>query len=203
MRRVSLFIAVCLAAACAEEPRPPSVQQFLDDSILLEAAMVRCSANRVQTRYEAECVNAREAVKIIAAREERERQAEMEALSEKKRRALRRTLDAAAEARKRAAEQERLRREAAYLAQFGELPPPDLPGDEATDLAVDEGNAPGAVVPTTPGDENAPAGTSGKPMPAPVDGGNAPGITVAPEEPAQSDLSQIREELRNRQQQDQ
>jgi hypothetical protein len=40
-------------------------------------------------------------------------------------------------------------------------------------------------------------------MPAPVDGGNAPGVTVAPEEPAQSDLSQIREELRNRQQSDQ
>ena len=158
--------------------------------------MVRCSANRVQTRYEAECVNAREAVKIIAAREEKQRQAEMEALSEKKRRALRRTLDAAAEARKRAAERERLRREAEYLAQFGELPPPDVT-DEAT---IDNGNAPSAVLPPTAGDDSSTAGT---PMPEPLDGGNAPGMTVAPEEPAQSDLSQIREELRNRQQSDQ
>lgn len=196
MRRVSLFIAVCLAAACAEEPPPPSVQQFVDDSILLEAAMVRCSANRVQSRYEAECVNAREAVKIIAAREEKERQAEMEALSEKKRRALRRTLDAAAEARKRAAERERLRREAEYLAQFGELPPPEET-DEAT---TNDGNAPTSIVPSAAGQDSAPVGT---PMPGPVDGGNAPGVTVAPEEPAQSDLSQIREELRNRQPPDQ
>lgn len=203
MRRASLIIAACLAAACAEEPRPPSVQQFVDDSILLEAAMVRCSANRVQSRYEAECVNAREAVKIIAAREEKERQAEMEALSEKKRRALRRTLDAAAEARKRAAERERLRREAEYLAQFGELPPPDLQDGASTDAAAESGNAPGVVVPATAGDDVEAAGTAGTPMPAPVDGGNAPGLTVTPEEPAQSDLSQIREELRNRQQSDQ
>ena len=196
MRIVSLIIVVCLAAGCAEEPPPPSIQQFLDDSILLEAAMVRCSANRVETRYEAECVNAREAVKVIAAREEKDRQAEMEALSEKKRRALRRTLDAAAEARKRAAERERLRREAEYLAQFGELPPPEE-GDEATQ---ETGNAPTADIPPPPEQDAAAAGT---PVPGAADGSNAPGVTVAPEEPAQSDLSQIREELRNRQQQDQ
>ena len=196
MRIVSLFIVVCLAAGCAEEPPPPSIQQFVDDSILLEAAMVRCSANRVETRYEAECVNAREAVKIIAAREEKDRQAEMEALSEKKRRALRRTLDAAAEARKRAAERERLRREAEYLAQFGELPPPEE-GDEATQ---EVGNAPTADLPPPPEQD---AGAAGTPVTGPVDGSNAPGVTVAPEEPPQSDLSQIREELRNRQQQDQ
>ena len=196
MRLVSLFIVVCLVAACAKEPPPPSVQQFLDDSILLEAAMVRCSANRVQSRYEAECVNAREAVKVIAAREEKQRQAEMEALSEKKRRALRRTLDAAAEARKRAAERERLRKEAEYLAQFGELPPPEV----SDETAPDSGNAPVADVPPAGAQD---AANDGTPIPSAVDGGNAPGVTVAPEEPAQSDLSQIREELRNRQQQDQ
>ncbi len=157
--------------------------------------MVRCAANRVQTRYEAECVNAREATNIIAAREERERQAEMEALSEKKRRALRRTLDARAEARKRAAEQERLREEAAYLAQFGELPPAAVV-DEGAD---DSGNAPTALLPSGESEKSSAAGT---PMPSPVDGGNAPGITVEPEEPEPSDLSQIREELRNRQQPD-
>ncbi len=163
--------------------------------------MVRCSANRGQTRYDAECVNAREALNIIAAREERQRQAELEAQSEKKRRALRRTLDARAEARKRAAEQERLREEAAYLAQFGELPPAAVT-EEDDDIS---GNAPKAVLPTGPVEEKP---VVGRPMPSPVDGGNAPGVTVAPEEPEepeepeQSDLSQIREELRNRQQPD-
>ncbi len=199
MRIACLTVVVCLVAACAEEPRPRSIQEFVDDSILLEAAMVRCSANRVQTRYEAECVNAREAVKIIAAREEKERQAEMEALSEKKRRALRRTLDARAEARKRAAERERLREEAEYLAQFGELPP----SANANEESEDSGNAPGAVLPDGSGDG---VSSAGVPMPTPVDGGNAPGVTVEPEpepeEPPQSDLSQIREELRNRQQPD-
>ena len=134
----------------------------------------------------------------MAAREERQRQAELEAQSEKKRRALRRTLDARAEARKRAAEQARLREEAEYLAQFGELPPAAVAQEEEEAT----GNAPKAILPSGPAEEQSGAG---RPMPSAVDGGNAPGVTVQPEEPEepeQSDLSQIREELRNRQQPD-
>lgn len=197
MRHTVTIIAICLLAACAEEPPPRSVQEFVDNEILLEAAMVRCAANRVETRYEAECVNAREAVKIIAAREEDERQARMEALSEQKRRALRRTLDAKAEARKRAAEQKRLREEAAYLAQFGELPPSAEDREETAD-----GNAPTLEVPAASSQDQSGDAVGGQmSVQPPSDGGNAPGVQVAPkEESAPSELSEIREELKNRQQ---
>jgi hypothetical protein len=112
-----------LLAACAEPPPPRSVNEFLENPIVLEAVLVRCSQNRSETRYDAECVNAREANKLVAAEEEAARRAKFEAQSERKRQALRRTQEAAATARRRAAEAQRQREEAAYLAQFGELPP--------------------------------------------------------------------------------
>jgi hypothetical protein len=101
--RVTILISgIALVAGCAEPPQPRSVQEFVDNPIVLEAALVRCSRNRSETRYDAECVNAREANKIIAASEEAERRAEFEAQSERKRQALRRAQEAAAEARRRA-----------------------------------------------------------------------------------------------------
>lgn len=111
-----------LLAACAKEPLPPTVGEFVQDPILLEAAMVRCGQNRSSTKYEPECVNAREAVNRIARAEEERRRENLEAESERKRRVLRRTQEAAAEARRQAEEAERLRREQEYLSQF-ELEP--------------------------------------------------------------------------------
>ncbi|MEM9335385.1 MAG: EexN family lipoprotein, partial [Pseudomonadota bacterium] len=146
-RILQLVAAALVLSACAEEPPPRSVQQFLDNEILLEAAMARCSRNRVETRYEAECVNAREAVKIIEAELDTQRREAFEARSEEKRRAFRETQAAAAEARRRAAEQQRLREEAEYLAQFGVAP------DGTTPMVDDNAptvNAPGAVMPATP-----------------------------------------------------
>ena len=144
------------------------MQEFLDDPILLEAAVVRCAESRAETRYDAECVNARQAVSIIEAREERERAALFEEQSQRKRDALRRTQEAAAEARRRAEEAERLRREAEYLAQFGELPPAD---EEAGDAAEADGNVPGAVIP----DETEAAAAAGSVEDlAATDGSNEP-----------------------------
>ncbi len=123
-RRLTLLVCgIALLAACAKEPPPRSVSEFLENPILLEAAMVRCSQDRARSKYEAECVNARQAVARIQAKEEAERQKALEAQSERKRKAIRRAQEAAAEARRRAAENERQRREAEYLAQFGVLPP--------------------------------------------------------------------------------
>ena len=185
MRFTALLLGFVLLAGCAEEVPPPSVQDYLDDPNALEAAVVRCAANRSETRYDAECINARQAVSIIEAKEERARRAAFEAESDKKRQALRRTQQAAAEARRRAEEMERQRREAAYLAQFGELPPSDEAGDEA-----DTSNAPGAVYePVEGGVLNQPYDEA----PA-VDGGNAPTVETAPE----GDLDAVREELRRR-----
>jgi hypothetical protein len=170
-----------LLSACAKELPPRTVDEFVENPILLEATMVRCAENRSQTKYDAECVNARDAVNRISAMQEKERRAELEAQSEHKRQALRRTQEAAAEARRRAADAQRLREEEAYLGQFGAAPPTGT----ATDASA------------TSTDASA-AGTSG----------NSPGVSVspmpqsAPEEAATdtpSDLEAIREELKRRQ----
>jgi membrane-bound lytic murein transglycosylase len=194
LRVTILAVGIACIAGCAEPPPPRSVQEFLDNPLVLEAALVRCSRNRSETRYEAECVNAREANKIVAAREEAERRAEFEAQSERKRQALRRAQEAAAEARRRAAEAQKRREEAAYLAQFGQLPPND--SRQAED--ADTGNVPIAVIPE-PAEESADAADGGysEPLSAPAsDASNAPTAVVEPE-PAR-DLDEIREELKRR-----
>ena len=192
LRVTILFCGIALFAGCTKPPPPRSVQEFLDNPIVLEAALVRCARNRSETRYEAECVNAREANKIVAAREEEERRAEFEAQSERKRQALRRAQQAAAEARRRAAEAAKRREEAAYLAQFGELPP-DNSGQREEPAA---GNVPMAVIPE-PGEEATNSGDDSysEPLLAPAsDASNAP---VA-EADAARDLDEIREELKRR-----
>jgi len=180
-----------MLAACAEEPRPRSVTEFVENPILLEAAMIRCAQDRSKTRYDSECVNARQAVARIQAKEEAARAAALEASSESKRDALRRTQAAAAEARRRAAEGKRLREEAEYQAQFGVAPPTDLESGES----LPDGNVPVAVVPDAV--DNVPASDSyGDAQPA-IDGGNAPVVNSEPESP-ESDLESIRDELRRR-----
>jgi len=200
-----LLCCSVLAAACSEERPARSVQEFLDNPQFLEAAVVRCSVNRAESRYEAECVNARQAVAIIEAREERARRDRLELESEQKRDALRRTQRAAAAARREAAERARRQEEAEYLAQFGVEPPAE---DERNPLDL-EANTPGAVIPSpeqaeeshtsAPLDEpnvvfDAPAERHEEALPA-SDGGNAP---VVNNEPA-ADLNSIRDELKRRQ----
>ena len=161
---------------------------------MLEAAMVRCSQDRSATRYDAECVNARQAVSTIEAEKEAERHAELEARSESKRRALRRAQTAAAQARRRAAESESLRKEAEYLAQFGVA----LPADGRTRVGeADTGNTPVAVISESSESAVISAG-SGDAVQA-TDGGNAPGSVAIPEEDdTKSDLDSIRDELQRR-----
>ena len=189
--KIRLPVVLCgfaLVAGCAEEPKPRSVTEFLENPIVLEAAVVRCAQNRAESRYDAECVNARQAISIIEAKEERARRDAFEAESDRKREALRRTQQAAAEARRRAAEAARQREEAEYLAQFGELPP-----SANSDVAVEgsEGNAPAMVIPDAEVDQVLPPPVNSAPA---SDGGNAP---VGATDPV-SDLSEIRDELRKR-----
>jgi hypothetical protein len=186
----TMLCGLAVLYGCADKVTSPSVQDCLADPIALEAAMVRCAANRAETRYDAECVNARQAVSVIEARKDRERRDLFEAESAAKRAALRRTQQAAAEARRRAKEAERQRREAEYLAQFGESPPPEELDGEVYDTDETAINAPGAVLPPAP--ELAPSGGS-EVAPA-VDGGNAPAVQARPTD----DLNAVREELRRR-----
>jgi hypothetical protein len=188
VRLTSLLCGLFMLGGCTEEVPPRSVQEFLADPNSLEAAVVRCSQNRSQTRYEAECVNARQAISIMEAKEDRARRDAFEAESNKKRQALRRTQQAAAEARRRVEEAAQRRREAEYLAQFGELPPA-----ENDDVEIDEAamNAPSAVIPA-PDAEVTQLRGDGQPA---TDGGNAP---VAEPSPPETDIDAVREELRKR-----
>ena len=178
MKRLTLLsIGIVLFTGCAEkEPQPRTVTEFVDNPILLEAAMVRCSRDRTEYRYDPECVNAREAVKRVQAKEEEAQRLELEARSETKRKALRRMQEAQQEARRRAEESERLRKEAEYLAQFGVLPSAAESGDDE----LPEGNVPTAVVPSQGDQEVRP-----KPQSDPsssVVGSNAPTVEIVPPE---------------------
>jgi len=144
VRLTSLLCGLFMLGGCAEEVPPRSVQDFLADPNSLEAVVVRCSQNRSQTRYEAECINARQAISVLEAKEERARRDAFEAESDRKRQALRRTQQAAAEARRRAEVAAQRRKEAEYLAQFGELPPSS---DDSVDIDDAATNAPSAVIP--------------------------------------------------------
>ena len=208
---IFLLAGLLVVAGCSKAPPPRTVEEFIANELLLEAALVRCTQNRAETRYEAECINAREALNIIEAREVEARRAELEAQSEAKREALRRNQEAAAEARRLAAEARRQREEADYLSNFGEVPPGT--GGELS------GNMPGVVISSDPSptDTDGSYETGGvsvqtyEPAPAqlPTAGSNAPTVEVQPEpepepeavveaEEAPNDLQSIRDELRRR-----
>lgn len=192
--RISVSLALlALTAGCIEEPPPRSVTEYMSNPIMLEAAVVRCAQNRAESKYDPECINAREAVKLIEAKEEANRRADLEAQSKRKRDALRRTQRAAAEARRRTAEARRTREEADYIAQFGETPPPQDGESEQS------GNVPMAVIPEAVEPEfedNAPVREFVDNLP--VDGSNAPVIETEPEEETPRDLASIRDELQRR-----
>lgn len=196
IRPTVLLIVAALLVACAKEVAPRTVTEFVDDEPLLEAALLRCTENRSESRYDPECINAREAVKRLEARQEAERRAELEELSDRKREALRRTQQAAAEARRRAAEAERRREEMEYQSQFGLTLP-----DTGTATEAMQGNVPGAmisaagaVVPATAPRRDNPPGPA---VPSP---GQATVVAEAPPpaEPEAADLGAIRKELRRR-----
>ena len=178
MRLVIICGITSLLASCAEEPPPRSVAEFIENRILLEATMVRCGENRNLNKYEAECVNAREAINRIATEEEKARRAELQAQFERKRKSLRRTQEASAEARRRAADARRRREEAEYLGIYDEM----LSGTET-----------GGALP--PG----PAADHGDAVQDPSEVGQAPTDTSQSEGAAGQDLEAIREELRRRQ----
>jgi hypothetical protein len=210
MNKILLPILLCsslFVLACSEERPPRTVTEFLDNPQFLEASVVRCAQNRTESRYDAECINARQAVSMIEAGDERARRDRLEAQSKSKRDALRRTQRAAASARQQAAERERLREEAEYLAQFGAVPPPVV----EPDLRQLEANSPGAVIPSPEQTEQSPALEISQDravvfdepvreysdsVPA-SDGGNAPAVTSEPE--PETDLTSVRDELRRRQ----
>jgi hypothetical protein len=136
---IAAICAASLLTACGEEPPPPSPSEFMENRILLEATVVRCSQSPAEARYDAECMNAREAVNRLAAAEEQAKRQDLETQSERKRQALRRAQEAAAEARRRALVEEQRRRDAELLGEFEPLPT-DESADETDDVTNDVTN---------------------------------------------------------------
>lgn len=191
-------LALCVIGAlvaCSEEPPPPSVREFMDDPILLDATMVRCVANRDSVSYEPECVNAREAVERIAAVEEEARRGWLEAESERKQAAVRRAQEAADEARRRAAEAQRLREEARLLGLLPVSPEEALAdSEELSFIQIDGGTAAATVtVQDVPPPAAAAVPASGVMEPEP---GQPSGTGSQP--PPTTDLGEIREQLGQR-----
>jgi hypothetical protein len=197
-----LGIAICAIgtlAACGEEAPPPSVDEFMADSVLLDATMLRCVENRDRVNYDPECVNAREAVERLAAAKAKERQDELEAQSARKREALRRAQEAVDAANRRAMEAERLRQEAEYLGLVDTAPddaartPVAAVPQELSFITVDDRQAAHVTVQ----DVGTPAGDSAA-SDATDTTASAPPADVPP---VTSDLEAIREELQQRREQ--
>lgn len=187
LRLTTALLVASLLSACAKEEIPPiSVAEFMADAILLEATVVRCAHDRSATKYEAECVNAREAGNRIASNDRKDRSKELEAQSARKRQALRRTQQAATEARRRATEARRQREADEYLGIYQVVPGSGSTGQDLN----------GGVV------------TAQQTQRSEVLPGNQPGVVVSPiaqeesDDPAAgqpTDIDSIREELRRRQ----
>ncbi len=175
-RLTMLLLGIALLVGCSKEPAARTVTELVENPIMLEATMIRCAQDRVRTKYEAECVNAREAVKVIEVKEEAVRRADFDARSDKKRRALRRAQEAATESRRRLAEAERQRQEAEYLAQFGAVPPVE----SDSGVEADAGNSPIAMIPENNEQPQMPPSYD-ETSPA-TDGGNAPSAVAEPVE---------------------
>jgi hypothetical protein len=144
IQTLGLALFGIVLVACENEQPPRTVQEFLADPIMLEAAVVRCARNRAESRYDAECINAREAAVSIETRKEAAKREQWEAESERKRQALRRSREAADVARRQADEERRRREEAEYLSQFG-----GEPAESQSEEAVMT-NAPVALLPDPP-----------------------------------------------------
>jgi hypothetical protein len=183
---IAVFVASLLSACAKEVPPPITVGQFMADPILLEATVVRCAHDRSATKYDVECVNAREAGNRMASSDRDQRRKALEAQSARKRQALRRTQEAATEARRRATDAQRQREEDEYLGVYEVVP-----GDGSAPQDLD-----GGVVNTQPAQR------------ADLLPGNQPGTTMSPkveDVPGDSatapatDIESVREELRRRQ----
>jgi hypothetical protein len=177
-RRFLIFLfPVAILAACAEDRSGArGVSELVENPILLEAAIVRCSRDRSESRYEQECINAREAVNRVQVSQEAIRRAEDEVRSQAKRRSLRRTQEALAEEQRRVELERQRREEAEYLAQFGVEPS----ADQELQEEVPAGNEPLAVLPESD-TQAALIGSTASSLLA-EEGGNAPVAQIEPVE---------------------
>jgi hypothetical protein len=143
---VAPLVAAALAA-CAPDPAPRTVLDFMEDGYAREGVLTRCNRNRDETLSNEECANARRAAAALAIEAERARAPGLEQESEAKLLALRER-----EARRAAAEQDaaaaaRVAAEIAYEARWNDPAGPRLAGSEQTPAPA-FGTPVGSVMPS-------------------------------------------------------
>ena len=194
--RFHIYLGICIAAivsftGCSKEPRPPSVNEFMQNELLLQSTLVRCTENRSEMRYEPECVNVREAVNLLAVREEKASREKLEAQSKRKREALRRTQQAVAEARRLNAERQRIQEQGGIVV-VDEVPIA-LPQDGGTVALEAAGEAPAS---STTGIDD--AGSTATTPAVDVESDPAPGADETLANDTTSDIEAVRQELKRR-----
>ncbi len=116
---MAIVLAVgALLAACIEEPQPRSFTEFMDDGIAREGVLIRCNEDRVATVKDPECVNARRAAAAIAAQEDEQQRAELDAQSEARLLAVRQRYDDQQAAERQAEIAAVVEEELAYESQW-------------------------------------------------------------------------------------
>jgi hypothetical protein len=75
--------------ACAPEPQPRTVLDFMEDGLAREGVLTRCNHDRDATLQDVECSNARRAAAALAIEAERARAGDLEHASERKLAAVR------------------------------------------------------------------------------------------------------------------
>ena len=105
MRIVTIFLVTLLAmTGCAKEQLPTSVDEFMQDRVMLDSTLARCDLEQSDTFDDRNCVNARRAVERLWRQQEELNAELLERESERKRELLR----AQREREDRLAEQRRL-----------------------------------------------------------------------------------------------
>ncbi|MEM7278205.1 MAG: EexN family lipoprotein [Pseudomonadota bacterium] len=188
----SLALLAMALSACAPEPEPRSVDDFLKDPIGLDATLERCNQRRGVSKDDVECQNARSANKRLGAIELENRRAEAEAESQRKLEVIRRRNQAQAEAARRAQEEAAMREQEAYEAQFNDAELDSEPAPSNYESYEPHSSEP----PDSPADYETPppAPVTPNPEPEPVN-------EELPETSAPGDMDALREELKRRSEQ--
>lgn len=141
------LLAVVLAA-CAPQPEPRTVLDFMDDGLARDGVLTRCNQDRDATLNDVECANARRAAAAIALEAERARARQLEQESEATLLALRERDARVAAAEEQRAAAERAAAEAAYEARWPDTPDARPSADAVPAPAASFGAPVGPVLPS-------------------------------------------------------
>lgn len=134
--KLTWALLAALLAACAPQPPPRTVFDFMEDGHAREGVLTRCNRDRDATLSDEECVNARRAAAAIALEAERARAGELERRSEAKLLALREQEAIRAAAEREAEAAARAAAAAAYEARWANPEAPRTADEPALEVPV-------------------------------------------------------------------